>query len=268
MLRNPLFVFVTIGLAFFGTTAPRAAVLNLDYGKNPEWKYTMEYHSECRFTENDTTSTKKTELSCVLDGSLAEKADAVALRVKDLTVNSELYDDNTKAAMAKKLTETNFTLPLEDGAPSIAGLGDLSSDGLPEWNLYVQFAKLLPQLPQQATKKGFSWERSGRLKVRTKQGDVPCEVYRRFKVDRFSADNDTAFISWRFKYSAAKAVRDTSTLLKYVPVAGKGKGAAVIHVGDGYIVSASMEFMTPVAKVGKAKVNWKEIASLKREVDK
>lgn len=265
MLKRVLSASLILGLAFSGLAGPDRVALSLDYDEMKNWTYTMEYSSECRFSEKGSTSAKKTGVSCVLDGALTEKKDAIVFGVEDLKVESELYGDETKKDMVKKLTETKYTLPLENGYPAVEGLGDLSSEGLQEWNLYVQFAKLLPELPEQPAKRGFTWERSGRFEVHTAQGTVPCEVYRQFKVDRFSSDKDTAFISWQFRYSASDAVKDTSALLKYMPIAGKGKGTAAVHLADGYIVSASMDFETPVAKTGKAKVTWKETATIKHK---
>jgi hypothetical protein len=264
MVRDVVSVSVVLGLVFTGLAGPEKVALSLDYGTSEEWTYSMEYQSACRFIEKGSTSTKKTTVNCLLDGEVGENKEAIEFEVESLSVSSELYDEATKESMMKKLTEAPYRLPLQDGHPSVAGLGDLSSKGLPEWNLYVQFAKLLPVVPEQPSKKGFTWERSGRFVVHTPRGAVPCEVYRQFKVDRISADKDTAFISWQFKYSALEKTEDTAALLKYVPVAGKGKGTAAIHIDEGYIVSATMNFETPVAKVDKAKVSWEESASIRR----
>lgn len=78
---------------------------------------------------------------------------------------------------------------------------------------------------------------------------------------RLSPNNDTAFISWEFKYSAQEEASRDIDITKEVPVAGKGKGTAVLNVKDGYLVRADMNFTAPVATVGAVTVAWEEKAT-------
>lgn len=261
MRNSALAALVVLG-AFAGTYAEKAkGSLQLDYTARPNWIYALDYESTCMFEEKGKKTEKSTKVGCTVEGVLSEEKDKVVFSIKDLSVGSQLYDKGVVEKLSSSLTSQPYDLPIEDGQPSVEGIADLSAKGVPEWNFYVQFAELLPEMPGQPARKGLKWERSGELEVTTAGGKTPCEVYREFKIDRMSAEHDTAFISWQFTYSAAAPKKD-STLLTYVPVAGKGSGSAVVNVSEGYILSATMSFETPVAKVDKTKVSWKETASI------
>ena len=152
----------------------------------------------------------------------------------------------------EKLSSDSYRIGLINGYPTIDTVNDFAQSGLPEWNLYMQLAKLIPEMPQQHVSKGFTWERNAVLPIKTDQGTMDCEIYRYFKIDGLSPKNDSAYISWRFTYGSA-AKPDASKILKYVPIAGSGNGSAVIDIPHGFIVSAEIEFTTPVVAIGLIK---------------
>ena len=242
-----------------------SVTLNLDYSHKDKWNYSVEYTSECIFTEGKSVLSKKTNISGKIRGLIKEDKSRMDVQIGDLQIQSDLYDSSTTSRMKKQISTTDYSIGLINGYPAIDTEIDLSSGGMPEWNIYMQLARLIPDMPQQSVKKGFSWERNAVLPVQSAQGKVSCEIYRLFKIDKISSKQDTAYISWKFKYSAAQPQLDSSSLLKYVPIAGTGTGKAIIDVINGQVVSASMEFKTPVANVGKVKVNWKEKAVLNLE---
>lgn len=262
MHRSLIAAAAVLVAALNGFAGENKDAVQLDYTVKPQWQYALTYQATCVFDEKDAKKEKTTKVNCTLDGTLAKEKDKVDFTIKDLEVDGDLYEDEVIEKLTTALTSKTHDLPLVDGQPSVAQMADLSSQGVPEWNLYIQFAKLLPEMPKQAPKKGLTWERSGEFEMNTAQGQVPCEVYRQFAIDKLSESHDTAYVSWQFKYAAAKPKDNDSTLLKYVPVAGKGRGSAVVDLAEGYIVKATMDFATPVAKIDKAKVSWKETASI------
>jgi hypothetical protein len=243
-------------------TAGSGVLVRLDYAAHRSWHYTMEYHSECIFEEGGAVTAKATDIDCILDGTLSEGGDRIDIRVRDFTIESALYDDVVRGEIAAKTAETAYGLSLKDGAPSIDSLADFSTSGLPQWNLYLQLAKLLPQLPRTPVKKGSSWERNSMFPIQSVQDYVPCEVFHQYKVERISGEQDSVYISWKFKYAPMKPLADHSAVLKYMPVEGKGSGRAIIDVKNGLIVSVGVDFETPVVSMDNARVNWKETVAL------
>jgi hypothetical protein len=261
-----MYKLIVTAVVFLGSFTVRAgnegAMLKIDYSKKPAWNYAITYHSECVFVEKKVTSAKKTDITCDFLATVSENKDRMTVGIRNLSATSDLYDDTTRASVIEKISGTSYSMGLINGFPAIDTVIDLSPGGIPEWNLYLQFAKLLPEMPDQPVKKGYSWERTALLPIKSAQGKVNCEMFRLFKIDRLSPKNDTAYISWQFRYAAPEQAVDTSSLLQFVPLAGNGKGTAVLDVLNGFVVRAEVEFTTPVVVMDKLKVNWVEKASL------
>jgi hypothetical protein len=135
--------------------------------------------------------------------------------------------------------------------------------GLPAWDLYMHLARLIPDLPAKPVTRGFTYERHAMVPIKSDRGRVPCDMYRQYTIERISPGNDTAVIAWRFNYASMKPAFDSASVLEVIPVEGRGSGTAVIDVKGKCIVSAEVEFETPVVALGVTRVNWKEKASLK-----
>ena len=253
---------LTFGL--IATASAAKITLDLDYSGKASWAYAVAYTAQCVSQDKEGSSTKSTDITATLDGKVSTDKGRLDITVKDLVVKSDLYDEAGRADLAAQIAKTPYNLALIDGYPMIDTSVDFSSEGLPEWNLYLQLARLVPDLSDKPVKKGMEWERTVALPVPSAQGMVDCEVYRMFKVDRLSAKKDTAYIVWEFRYGATGRQKMESSSLKYAPVAGKGKGTAAIDIAGKQIIYAEVEFETPVATVDGVKVSWKEKASIKR----
>jgi hypothetical protein len=137
-------------------------------------------------------------------------------------------------------------------------LTSFSVNELSEWDLVIQFAKLLPFVPNVPVKKGYKWDESGIHPIQTTLGKVYCEIYRLYKIDSLSTSGSRVHISWEFKYASARLSVDTIDVLRKVPVEGKGKGTAVINIKEQFLERANIQFLTPVASMGTMKIYWKE----------
>jgi len=239
--------------------------MNLNYASKDNWVYGIDYQSECIFEEGKEKSKKNTNIKCTLDGNVTKDKERLNCSLKDVNIESELYNDDTRKQITDKLSKATYSLALINGYPNIDSEIDLSSDGVPEWDLYIQLVRLLPEMPERPVKKGFTWERNAVLPIKTPHGKVQCEVYRLFKIDKFSPKKDTAYISWQFRYTANEPTMDSSSVLKYVPFTGNGKGTATVDIKKGILVDAGFEFETEVASLENVKVKWKEKASLKHK---
>ncbi len=256
----PLSILLSFSILF---AANDGVNLKLDYAAKQNWNYSLDYSSECVISGNGSASTKKTDIACNVTGDLAPQKDKLQLKVGDMSVKSDLYDSSVISGMIGKISKTSYDLNLIEGSPVVENDLDLS-DGTPEWSIYMQLARLLPDMPQQPVKKGYTWERSASLPLQSPQGKVQCEIYRLFKVEKISPKKDIVYISWQFKYSSSESPNN-STLTSYAPVAGSGTGNAVINAAKGFIVKADMQFKTPIAQIDNVNVNWIEKAALQYE---
>lgn len=263
MNRLIIFPCLVLSVISFSFAKKAKVSLGLDYAAQKNWVYAIDYQSECIFDQDSETLSKKTSIQCDIAGIVSDKKDNLVFKAKNISIKSGLFTDSSKTNIHNKLSKAKYSLALVNGHPFIDTTTNFSKEGLPEWDLYMKFAKLLPEMPQQSVKKGFTWERTATLPVKSVHGMVSCEVFRQYTIDRFSPRKDTAYVSWLFRYAVDKNVISDSDMLKHMPVAGKGKGSAVIDITNKFIISADMKFETPVAEVGTIKVKWNETASLK-----
>lgn len=238
--------------------------LKVDYSTQKEWTYSVSYTSQGLFTQNDSTTTMNTVINSRLTGT-TDTPDKLKLAVTNIQITSDMLKDEEKQQIIEKLSKAEYDLAMQDGTPTIDTTTELPAGSFPEWDLYTQFAKLLPSLPGTAVKKGFTWERTATLPIRTVQGIVPCEIYRSYTVDSLTEDNAVALISWQFRYSTEKEVIDSTNFMKQIPVAGSGTGTAQFDCRKKAITRATMQFETPLAKIGEVSVNWREEAVLQLE---
>ncbi len=242
------------------TAANKTVLLKLNYAAKQNWTYALDYKSECLFSGVGPETSKKTAITCDITGELSTEKDKILTRTANFNIESDLYDSSVISSLTEKTSSVNYALNLIDGSPVVENNIDLS-DGAPEWNIYMQLARLIPDMPQQPVKKGYTWDRNASLPLQSPYGKIQCEIYRLFKVEKISSKGDSVEISWQFKYSSSEKF-DSTRITKYVPVAGSGSGNAIIDVTNGFIIKASMEFQTPVAKINKARINWTEKAIL------
>ncbi len=236
--------------------------LYLDYTALKQWRYVLSYHAERVIEGKKQSSAESTDISCMLVGDLAKNKERLTFTVKRPDVTSGIYDDETVQRVTQSLKDSEYGLAIINGCPTVDTLGALSSQPPVEWDLYFQFAKLLPDMPQDPVKAGYTWERTALHPIRTAAGVVPCQVYRLYKVDEVSESKGAAYISWEFTYQAEKSAMDSPRILERVPVTGKGTGTATVDLIDGFIQEANVKFDTPTAKADSGMVTWKEEMNL------
>lgn len=234
-----------------------AVSLSLDYNGKAQCGYTVDYSSQGNFTQKGAVSTKSTTVHCKVRG-VKDKPDMLTIKVDSIAITSDVYKDDAKKDIQEKLLKSQYSLSLASGFPSIDTTAEVPAAGYLQWDLYRQFAKLMPMLPAKPIKPGFTWERTFTLPLHTARGIVPCEMYRTYTFKKLNGD--TALVSWDFRYTAGKKSVDSVSALDQIPVAGKGRGSAMLDVRNHCILKAEMDFATPIAVVGDISVTWQEKA--------
>jgi len=257
-------------LAFFGfltatvfgkdKTAPDGVLLKADYGAKQQWMYSVEYTSQGNFRQKSSNTAKTTEIRCMLIGRKNDQK-KFGVKVDRVFVKSDIYDDSLKNEISEKLSKADYSLSLANGFPSIDTSVEIPASSYLEWDLYRQLSKLLPMLPAKPVKPGFTWERTDMFPMNTARGRVSCEIYRNYTFDKLAGD--TAAISWKFRYAGSGKPADKASAMKEIPVFGTGNGSAMIDIKNGCILTAEMNFTTPVADVGDISIVWHENAKIK-----
>ncbi len=265
MNKNCLSVFVIaiIFLIIGCQKKEKPVFFKLDYSKENSWLYTIEYRSQGLFTQNDSTSKLGTVITCQLSGNPTKEVDKLAIKVNDVNIVSDMLEDDVKKQITEELSVAEYYLPIDKGHPSIDTDAKLPKGSFSEWDIYRQLAKVLPSLPITPVEPGFSWERTINLPINTIHGMIPCEVYQSYTFDSLAVDKNIAFASWEFRYAANQQFVDSIDVLKQIPIAGNGTGAVKIDFKRKILLSAEMDFKTPVATIGGVTVNWNEKTLLK-----
>jgi hypothetical protein len=237
--------------------------IKLDYRQQKQWKYNLDYHSDCVIEDKDSVSRVRTNVACMLSASPGSRGDRLTFVVDSVSVYSEFYNEEKQNSIAQKLNGGQFGVALIDGCPIVDTLTSFSVSEISEWDLVIQFAKLLPDVPDRPVRKGYVWENSGVFPIMSNIGKVDCEVYRVYKIDSLTLKDNYAYISWQFRYAAINTSGSVSRMMEKVPVSGKGSGVAVVDVAGKKLLKAQVKFLTPVATYGSTKVNWEENTTLK-----
>jgi hypothetical protein len=233
-----------------------ARTLTIDYSGAKRCVYLAEYTSQGTFQQKGTVSTKSTSLRCIL--ALARKNQKqLTISVDSAAVVSDIFDEAMKKNVRESILKSGYILTITHGYPVMDTSAPSPVATYPALDLYRQLSKLLPALPEQAVKPGFTWERTMTMPLPTERGTVSCETYRSYTFKKIHGD--TAIVTWQYSYAANKKT-DNADLVKEIPVSGKGNGTAVLDIQNHTLLSASMDFTTPVAHIGDVTVTWTERA--------
>jgi hypothetical protein len=236
-------------------------LLKADYSAKQQWKYAVEYTSQGNFRQKSSNTAKATEIHCILIGVKKGLQKKLSAKADSIVVKSDVYSADLQKEIRDKLSKADYSLSLANGFPSIDTSVEMPANSYLEWDLYRQLSKLLPLLPAKPVKPGFAWERTDMFPMITARGKVSCEVYRNYSFDKLRGD--TAMISWKFRYAGSSKAADNASTMDQIPVFGTGNGSAVLDIKGGCILSAEMNFTTPVAVVGDVSIVWHENAVLK-----
>ncbi len=238
--------------------AASGVVLKAEYQVPGRWTYEATYTSQGNFRQKASNTAKSTEIRCIFT-AVKKAGPSLGLSVDSVSVTSDMYTQALQNEIRANMVKEVYSLSLAKGFPTIDTASAMPANGYLEWDLYRQLARLLPALPDKAVKKGFTWERTDMVPMETARGKITCEVYRTYTLTGLTGD--TAAIHWKFRYAGSG--RPDSSVLTDIPVFGSGNGAAVIDVRRGCILSASMNFTSPVATIGDISVVWHERAEIK-----
>jgi hypothetical protein len=233
-----------------------ARLLSIDYSGARRCVYLAEYTSQGSFKQKETVSKKSTSVRCMLELTHKDPMQ-LSIKVDSISVVSDVFNEKMKKDLRETLLKSDYSLSIARGYPIIDSAAAAPGAGYLEWDLYRQLSKLLPALPEKAVKPGFTWERTLTLPLQTERGKVSCETYRAYTFAKLQGD--TATITWQYTFTASKKT-DSAEVFREIPVSGKGSGTAVLDVRNHCIISAAMDFTTPVARIGDVSVTWTERA--------
>lgn len=252
-------------ISIIAAKPPENIYLSLDYTQEETWKYSFEYNSERKVIEKESNSFASTQISFNMNGKIVNvyEGQRILFNISDVKVSSRLFGQDEQKEIKKKLSGADFSLAIIGGCPVVDTLRSFQVGEISQWDLVIQFAKLLPDIPRQPVKKRYSWESSGVFPIMTHRGEIPCDVYRLYKIDSLPQEGNLAYISWEFRYAATEKTVQQYSALQKMPISGKGSGMAVIDNKNKLIREASVKFETPVVVEKNKKITWVEKTTLK-----
>jgi hypothetical protein len=237
-----------------------AVALRINYEGKQMCSYRIEYTSQGEYKQKGTITKKKTGVNCVSSAVITGE-NKVTITMDTVSIKSDLYKEEKIKEMHESIMKSTYSLRLTDGYPAIDTSAGLPVSDYLSWDIYRQLIKLLPVLPEESIKPGYTWEQTITVPMKTARGTIPCEMYRFYTFKKLKGD--TATISWNFRYAPADNAVDSTNPLEEVPIGGKGSGQALISVRHKCLLSADMGFSTPVAVIDDISVMWRERAVFK-----
>jgi hypothetical protein len=252
---------VLVGVFLAATVFGKPAVaLRINYKGKEICSYRIEYTSQGEYKQKGTITKKKTGVDCVSSAVITGE-NRVTIKMDTVKIKSDLYKEEKVNEMRESIMKSTYSLTLTDGYPAIDTSAGLPVSDYLSWDIYRQLIKLLPILPEESIRPGYTWEQTITVPMKTARGTLPCEMYRFYTFKKLKGD--TATISWNFRYAPADNAVDSTNPLDEVPVGGTGSGQALISVRNSCLLSADMGFSTPVAKINDISVTWRERAVFK-----
>jgi hypothetical protein len=240
--------------------AKPAVALKINYSGKQICSYRIEYTSQGEYKQKGQITKKKTGVNCVSSAVITGE-NRVTIKMDTVSIKSDLYDEEKIKEIHESIMKSSYSLMLTDGYPVIdTSVGLPVSDYL-SWDIYRQLIKLLPVLPEESIRPGYTWEQFVTVPMKTARGTIPCELYRFYTFKKLKGD--TATISWNFRYAPADNAVDSTNALEEVPIGGKGSGTALISVRSKCLLSVDVGFSTPVAVIKDISVTWRERAVFK-----
>lgn len=242
-----------------------AVSLSVDFTSQDVWSYSFTCDIGGSFSWDDSSSMLSSTITCDLSGTKAENRDQLILKAENVQVTSNVLDTEEIQYVTDQIEKAEYTVDLNIDLSNPQDSLLIPARGFHEWDLYRQLIKVIPSLPDNQVRPGFSWEREKRFPVTTSQGEAACEVYQSFIFDSVrtvSSNHKEACISWQFRYAIDEAGLDTASQISSLPLAGNGKGTAVIDVTRKCLISTEMVFITPASSLPDVSVQWEEKASL------
>lgn len=266
MRNSVLSIILCFSLVIFEACHKDSAVtLAVDFTSRDCWNYEFSFDVGGNFSWNDSVSNLTSTVRCILTGHGSDESDHLDVKVKKVSITSNILDEAEIENITEQIKNAEYTIFLHDGFPTLDDSVIIPAAGFGEWDLYRQLVKVVPSLPEEPVRPGFSWERERQIPLATSHGAVTCNVYLSFTFDSLrtlSENRQEACISWLFRYTIDHKELDTASLIDELPLSGKGRGTAVLDVAAKSLVSAGMVFKTPVCALSDLSVSWEEKASL------
>jgi hypothetical protein len=237
-----------------------AVALRINYEGKQVCSYRIEYTSQGEYKQKGTITKKTTGVNCV-SSAIVSGDNKVTIKMDTVSIKSDLYNEEKINEIHESIMKSTYSLQLTDGYPTIDTSAGLPVSDYLSWDIYRQLIKLLPVLPEESIKPGYTWEQTITVPMKTARGTIPCEMYRFYTFKKLK--RDTATISWNFRYAPAENAVDSSNPMEEVPIGGHGSGLALISVRHKCLLMADMGFSTPVAKINDISVTWRERAVFK-----
>jgi hypothetical protein len=259
--------FIAIVACLFAVCTHDASVrIGVDFTSRVQWRYAASVDIS-GFAANAAGRTEYTgALICRLTGApRSTEPQRCDLSASDCRVSSDFLNEAQIRNLVEQFQRARYILDMNTATIAAADTTMLPVFMIGEWDLFRSFAKALPALPGTPVSAGSSWEREKTLPIGTVYGNAAGHLYQRFTVDsvyRRGDDATMAAVSWTYSYRIEPEKSDTAGMFAKIPLAGKGRGAALFNIAKKCLESAQVSFETDTAAT---KAGWRENVALKLE---
>lgn len=239
--------------------------LGIDFSKSPSWRYLLGVDINGSVVMKDSLQQFSSSLRTFLQGQPSERKNVVKFTVGGSRITSNFLSEPERMNLENQFEKLSLFFSPQDGAISAPDSQVIPVIDVQGWDLYRNFAKVLPVLPGKAVQQGDKWDRERQFPVNSNHGDAIGHLYQSFVMDSVKLlDNERhyAYISWLFSYQIEPTQKDSLANLDAFPLNGNGTGTAVLNLKRGVIESAHAEFEVPCDMKKGQKISWREAIHL------
>ena len=196
----------------------------------------------------------------------AHVSNTVTFSTEEARVTSDFLNDQECYNLEHQFNQVTLSFAPKEGALYLTDTIPVPVISIGGWDLFRNFARVLPILPEHQVQEGEKWDRERQFPVETSHGSAIGHLYQSFTFDSLVTPDSAslyAAVSWLFSYRIEPVEPDSSGALKKLPLEGNGTGVAQIDLNKKRLKMAHAVFEASSKRGTSAPViGWNETIHL------
>lgn len=261
-MRKAIFGAAAVFLLLAGCVRKERVALAIDFSQAFQWNYSFAIDVSGNVASGGSSRSFTNSLRTTLAGEQSpHDRGAVKFKTGPTEVRSDFLDEHERADLERRCCNLVLFFSPREGAVEPVDTARLPDISLGGWNVLRSFIRIVPVLPESPQAVGSSWERERSFPVETSLGSGRGWLYQAFTFDSITARDSSrcASITWRFSY---RVQPDSPGHLDSMPLAGAGRGSALLDLKGKRLLSADAVFAVPPRKGASQEIAWRETVHL------
>jgi len=236
------------------------ARIEIDFSNAAEWRYMLGVDISGTPQGADSGQYFSGSLRAYLQGLPGEAGEGpLRCGLTDVTLVAPFLPEEERGEIQRRLSDVRVAVSENGVALSdTTGIPGLLSGG---WDIMRSPARVIPAMPNAEMAVGSSWEREQRFPLTIPQGKAEGLLYQLYTLDSLYKTPEgvpAAAVSWVFTYRVAlneNTAEDRARGQPRFPLAGSGRGAAVLDLKRKKLVKSQATFQVTHSSVAGSEIN-------------